>query len=95
MQLVHVVFSFFFRVKAYISNGWSNKVYNPDVSLGDCSTIESVKFDSTVSPPIESWKTIQSAFQSSDDVPRFSLSNVINYFVVRTVSDGKAANDFK
>ena len=95
MQLVHVLFSFFFRVKAYISNGWSNKVYNPDVSLGDCSTNESVKFDSTVSPPTEGWKTIQSAFQSSDDVPRFSLSNVINYFVVRTVSDGKAANDFK
>ena len=85
----------FFRVKAYIDNGWSDKVYNPDVPLGDCSTNESVKFDSTVSPPTEGWKTIQSAFQSSDDVPRFSLSNVINYFVVRTASDGKAANDFK
>ena len=70
-------------------------MWNPDVPLGDCSTNESGKFDSTVSPPTEGWKTIQSAFQSSDDVPRFSLSYVINYFVVRTASDGKAANDFK
>ena len=70
-------------------------MWNPDVPLGDCSTNESGKFDSTVSSPTEGWKTIQSAFQSSDDVPRFSLSNVINYFVVRTASDGKAANDFK
>ena len=87
----------FFRVKAYIDNGWSDKVYNPDIPLGDCSTSTNklVKFDSTVSPPTEGWKTIQSAFQSSDDVPKFSLSNVINYFVVRTASDGKAANDFK
>jgi len=67
-------------------------MYNPDVPLGDCSTNKSVKLNSTVSPPTEGWKIIHSAFQSSDDVPRFSLSNVINYFVVRTASDGKAAN---
>ena len=84
----------FFRVKAYIDNGWSDSVYNPDVPSGECSN-KSVKFDSTVSPPTEGWKTIQNAFQSSDDVPRFSLSNIINYFVVRTASDGKAVNDFK
>ena len=70
-------------------------MYNPDVPSGDCCSNKLVKFDSTVSPPTEGWKTIQSAFQSSDDVPRFSLSNVINYFVIRTASDGKAADDFK
>ena len=64
MQLVHALFSFFFRIKAYIGNGWSNKVYNPDVSLGYCSNKELVKYDSTVSPPTEGWKTIQSVFQS-------------------------------
>ena len=70
-------------------------MYNPDVSSGDCYSNKLVQLDSTVSPPTEGWKTIQSAFQSSDDVPRFSLSNVINYFVIRTASDGKAADDFK
>ena len=82
-------------IKAVVNKTVLVKVYNLDVPLGDCSTNESVKFDSTVSPQTEGWKTIQSALQSSDDVPRFSLNNVINYFVVRTASDGKAANDFK
>ena len=72
-----------FRVKAYIDNGWSDKVYNPDVPSGDCCSNKlAVKLDSSVSPPTKGWKTIQSAFQSSDDVPRFSLSNVINYFAI-------------
>ena len=52
-------------------------------------------FDSTVSLPTEGRKTIESAFHSSDEVPKFSLINVINYFVAGTAFDGKAANDFK
>ena len=51
-------------IKAYIGNGWFNTVYNPDVSLGYCSTNVLVKYDSTVLSPTEGWKTIQSAFQS-------------------------------
>ena len=38
-----------------------------------------VKLDFADIPPTEGWKTIQSAFQSSVDELRFSLSNVLNY----------------
>ena len=77
-----------FRVKAYIDNGWS-------VPSGDCCSNKLVKLDSSVLPQTEAWKTIQSAYQSSDDVPRFSLSNVINYFVIRTACDGEAVDNLK
>ena len=70
-------------------------MYNPGIPSGDCCTNNLIKLDSIVSPPTEGWKTIQSAFQSSDGVPRFSLSNITNYFVIKTESDGKAAGDFK
>ena len=84
-----------FRVKAYIENGWADRVVNPDLSEGSSSSRESGQFDSTILPPTQGWESIESAYQSMDDVPKFSLSNVISYFVMRTASDGKAANDFK
>ena len=85
-----------FRIKAYIENGWADKVVNPDLSEGSSSSSkESGQFDSTILPPTQGWKSIESAYQLLEDVPKFSLSNVINYFVMRTAKDGKAANDFK
>ena len=81
-----------FRVKAYIENGWADRVINPE---GFSSSREPEQHDSSISPPTEGWKSIESAYRSLDDVPKISLSNVINYFVMRTASDGKAANDFK
>ena len=82
-------------MKAYIENGWADRVINPDLYEGSSSSRESGQFDSTILPPTQGWKNIESAYQSLDEVPKFSLSNVINYFVMRTVNDGKAANDFK
>ena len=84
-----------FRVKAYIENGWADIVINPDLLEGSSSSRESEQFDSTVLPPTQGWKSIKSAYQSLDDVTKFSMSNVIDYFVMRTASDGKAVNDFK
>ena len=33
--------------------------------------------------------SIEIAYQSFDDIPKFSLSNVISYFFVRTANDSK------
>lgn len=63
--------------------------------MGSCSSKYLMELDSTVSPPTEGWQSIQSAFHTSSEVPRFSLSNVTHYFVTRTVVDGRAASDFK
>lgn len=72
-----------FRVKAYIENGWADRVINPDLLKGSRSSRESEQHDSSISPPTEGWKSIECAYQSLDDVPKFSLSNVIKYFVMR------------
>ena len=36
-----------FRVKAYIENGWADRVINPDFLEGSISSRESQQFDST------------------------------------------------
>ena len=82
-------------VKVYIKNGWVTKVVNPDLPMGSCSSKDLMEVDSTVSPPTEGWQSIQSTFNTPTQVPKFSLSNVIHYFVTRTTVDGKAASDFK
>ena len=44
--------------------------------------------------PTDGWKSIQSAFKSPSEVPNFSTSNIITYFVTRTAADGLAVGDF-
>ena len=52
-----------FRIKAYIENGWADKVVNPDLSEGSSSSSkESGQFDSTILPPTQGWKSIESAY---------------------------------
>ena len=65
--------------------------------MGSGSSKDLTEVDSTVtvSPPTEGWQSIQSAFNTPSEVPKFSLSNIIYYFVTRTTVDGKAASDFK
>ena len=65
----------------------------PDMSVERSSNRESAQLDYIISPPNQGWKSIKSAYQSSNDVSQFLLSNVINYFIMRTASDGKTAND--
>ena len=48
-----------FRIKAYIENGWADRVINPDLSEGSSSSRESGQFDSTVLPPTEGWKALK------------------------------------
>ena len=89
------MFLFFFlnRVKAYIQNGWAHHIINPDGhSRGNDGLAEA---DSSVSPPTAGWKSIETAFNSSTEVPSFSISNTLNYFIKRKAVDGKATNDFK
>ena len=88
-------FDMLYRIKAYIENGWASKVVNPDLPMGSCSSKDLMEVDSTVSPPTEGWQSIQSAFNTHSEVPKFSLSYVIHYFVTRTTVDGRAASVFK
>ena len=43
--------------------------------MGSCSIKDLMEVDSTVSPPTEGWQSIQSAFNTPSEVPKFSLSN--------------------
>ena len=63
--------------------------------MGSCSSKDLIEVDSTASAPTEAWQSIQSAFNTPSEFSKFSLSNVIHYFVTRTRVDGKAASDFK
>ena len=83
----------FCRVNAYIEYGWSNELVDPDKpdlpdtqSDGEC---ESLTF------PTNGWVDIRSAYKSPNEVPEFNYSQIITYFVTRTVSDGLPVSDFK
>ena len=47
------------------------------------------------SPQEESWKDLKQSFKSSAEIPKFSNANIVNYFVNRTLIDGRPAGDFK
>ena len=82
------------RVKAYIENGWAHHVVNPDGHMQQHQS-SLAEVDSSVSPPTTGWKKIESAFSTSTEVPKFTVSNTLNYFIKRPAVDGKATNDFK
>ena len=67
-----------YRVKAYIENGWASRVVNPDLPMGSCSSKDLTEVDSTVSPPTEGWESIQRAFNTPSEVPKFSHSNILS-----------------
>ena len=83
----------FFRVNAYIEYGWSGKLVHPDkLDLSDSwSDTECESF--TV--PTDGWVDIRNVYKSPNEVPEFNYSQIITYFVTRTVSDGLPASDFK
>jgi len=84
-----------YRVKAYLENGWALHVFNPDGLIHPRSSESSAEVDSSVSPPTTGWKSIETAFHTSTEVPNFTISNTMNYFIKRTAVDGKATDDFK
>jgi len=82
------VFGCSFRVKAYIENGWAHHIINPD---GHSPTRSRQQCFST-----DNWlEKIVTAFNSCTEVPSFSVSSTLNYFIKRTAVDGRATNDFK
>ena len=79
------------RVQAYIRNGWSGNIVDPDHgsdTTGEASL--SSEFD------IESgtWKPLKEAFSATSQPP-FSFSNaeIINYFMMRKAVDGLPASN--
>ena len=82
------------RVQAYIRNGWSNKVIDPDgKEKSDNSTVCS----QMPHVPAGVWQPIKDAFVGEAAHKMFSFTNaqIINYFVVRTAVDGMPASDMK
>ena len=74
-----------YRVKAYIRNGWANNIIDPhSFTTNNNATTDDLQ-------PTDGWKSIRSA----SEVPNFSTSNIITYFVTRTAADGLAVGDFK
>ena len=47
------------------------------------------------SPQEESGKDLKLLFKTSAEMPKFSNANIVNYFVNRTLIDGRPAGEFK
>lgn len=85
-------------MRAYIRNGWSDNLVNPD---GKEEKGTNTKKDSVCSqlPDIPSgdWQALKDAFvgKAPDQMFSFSNAQIINYFVVRTAVDGMPVSDMK
>ena len=82
----HILFCH--RVQAYIRNGWSDKVFDPDrkAEKPNCSDVE-------VSNSLGSdWQSLKDAFTAKKVHLSFTNAQIINYFVVRTAVDGMPAS---
>ncbi len=79
------------RVQAYIRNGWSHKVFDPDqkAEKPNCSGVE-------VSNSLGSdWQSIKDAFTAKQVHLSFTNAQIINYSVARTAVDGMPASDLQ
>lgn len=81
------------RVQSYIKNGWAGNIINPDAYSTLSSSVPIN--DNKEAAFTGQWKSIQTAFQQSDQVPTFTYGHMITYFVNRSVADGLPAADFK
>ena len=87
-----------FRVQAYIRNGWSNKVIDPDhKEQADDSTKTGLVCSQLPDAPTGVWQPIKDAFvgEAARQIFSFTNAQIINYFVVRTAVDGMPASDMK
>ena len=85
-------FSYTYRVKAYIRNGWDKNIINPDGTAKINNECISKHNDEIFKGE---WVDTKCAYSRAEDVPSFTYGNMITYFVTRTVIDGLPPNDFK
>ena len=83
----------FCRVRAYIENEWSGNVVDPDkkyheTRLGTSGQAANGQISTT-------WKDIKTAYTSQALQVQFTNAQIVEYFVTRTVSDGRLSADFK
>ena len=82
-------------MQAYIRNGWSTNLCDPD-KMSTSGTSATGNSSGGTEPPRD-WQLLKQTFigKSPDELFAFNNANIINYFVVRTTVDGKPANDTK
>ena len=92
------IYFYFYRVHAYIRNGWASNVVDPDAKDEKKNSTKSdlvcLQLPNT---PTDGWQPLKEAFIGKDSHEVFSFTNaqIINYFVVRTAVVGKPAADMK
>ena len=78
-------------MRFYIANGWADNLINPEKDFEDATC----RIAAENKDIITDWQDIRNAYTKREKVPLFTHSQVITYFVTRTVSDGLPAGDFK
>ena len=90
------VYFFFFRVEAYIRNGWAKDIIDPDGIFSSQQGVSLSTRDRGL-PEIDAnavWKPQKEAFLPSNPI-NFTNAETVNYFVLRSTTDGMPASDVK
>ena len=88
---------FFFRVEAYIRNGWAKDIIDPDGIFTSQQQGVSLSTSDCGLPEIDAnavWKPQKEAFLPSNPI-NFTNAETVNYFVLRSTTDGMPASDVK
>ena len=91
------MFIFFFRVEAYIRNGWANDIIDPDGIFTSQQQGVSLSTRDRRLPEIDAnavCKPQKEAFLPSNSI-NFTNAETVNYFVLRSTTDGMPASDVK
>ena len=78
----------YYRVNAYIRNGWDKQLVDPDYLCQSSRKVPSFLWTN-------GWQEITQAYSSPQQVLAFTNAQIINYFVTRTSDDGMSAVDFE
>jgi len=75
-------YSVFYRVRAYIQNGWADNIVDPNkpanVSSNDNAYLQKMLVDG--------WLDIHNVFTSIEEVPAFSNAQIVMYVIFSTLS---------
>ena len=83
---------FFYRVKLIHVDATKSTAKDPLDKTGEHETVQQAKDIIIIPPDNSKWTLIT---EKPTSVPHFSMSNIIDYFVLRKACDKESTNDFK